>query len=237
MTTVPPSGTPPPQLPAGPAAAPAVRILNPPPAVAVLPPGTILEGVVKPAPETPESAPETAKPTAVLRTALGDVTVRVPTPLPDNARVALEVLRAAGASPAPQNQSQTPDTAVSAPQVTVRLVAINDQPAVQVLAQLVRQAADARGAATPAPQQGAIPANDPQNPLLRVAILPQGTAWTPNGALQLPSLGTISALVVMGDPVAASAENSVSAAQTTVNTPAAASSPTTNAPNIQAVPA
>lgn len=177
MTTVPPPGTPLPQMPAAPAPAPVVLILNPPPAVAALPAGTVLEAaVVAGTPETPQA-------NVTLRTPQGDVQIRLPVDLPDNARVALEVLRTAQAN-------------TSTPQVTVRVVTVNDQPAAQVLAQLARQDVLARAQA-PVPQQ---PLTDPQNPLLRAAVLPPGTAWTPAGPQQIATLATFSGFVVQGTP-------------------------------------
>lgn len=179
MTTVPPPGTPLPQMPAAPPPASVVVLLSPPPAVAALPAGTVLEAaVVAATPDNPQA-------NVTLRTPQGDVQIRLPADLPDNARVALEILRTA------QANTQTP-------QVTVRIVTVNDQPAAQVLAQLARQDVAAR-AQVPVtlPQQ---PITDPQNPLLRAVMLPAGTAWTPAGPQQVTALGTVSAFVVQGTP-------------------------------------
>lgn len=201
MTTVPPPSTPPPPTTAAPPAAPVVQIVSPPPPVVALPPGTVLEAVVKPTPPNPDAPPDTGKQqTVTLRTPQGEVTIKLPVQLPDNARVALEVLRKTEA-----NQQM--------PQVTVRVVTIDNQPAAQVLAQLARQTVDVR-AAPPQAQLLQIPVNDPQNPLLRVAVLPPGNAWMPNGPVPLPSLGTISALVVLGNPAAATPETFLTALST-----------------------
>ncbi len=180
MTTVPPPTTPP--LPPAAAApqAPVVLILAPPPAVAALPAGAALEGVVipPPPPATPEAAAE-ARNTVTIRTPQGDVTIRLPAPLPPASTVELQVVRAA------------------AEQVTVRLVAVDNQPAAQVMAQL-RQAA---AAATPPAQQQLPPQAAPPP----VATLPPANAWTPQGPVALPALGTISAYVVQGTPAPAPA--------------------------------
>jgi len=197
MTTVPPPTTPPPQITAAPPPPTVLQIVTPPPAVAALPPGTVLEGVVVPTP------PET-KPAVTLRTPQGDVTIKLPVQLPDNAKVALEILRAATAN------QQTPQVT----QVTVRIVTVDSQPATQVLAQLARQPAADPRTATPAPPQAQllqIPQNDPQNPLLRAAVLPPGNAWTVKGPMQLPSLGTVSALVILGTPSAATPQQMLNA--------------------------
>jgi hypothetical protein len=197
MTTVPPPSTPPPQITAAPPPPTVLQIVTPPPAVAALPPGTVLEGVVVPTP------PE-AKPAVTVRTPQGDVTIKLPVQLPDNAKVALEILRAATAN---QQTSQVT-------QVTVRIVTVDNQPAAQVLAQLARQPAADPRTATPAPPQAQllqIPQNDPQNPLLRAAVLPPGNAWTVKGPMQLPSLGTVSALVVLGTPSAATPQQMLNA--------------------------
>ena len=174
MTTVPPPTTPPLPPAATAPQAPVVLILAPPPAVAALPAGAALEGVVipTPPPTTPEAAAE-AKNTVTIRTPQGDVTICLPTPLPPASTVELQVVRAA------------------AEQVTVRLVAVDNQPAAQVMAQL-RQAATA----TPPAQPQATPQAAPPP----VATLPPANAWTPQGPVALPALGTISAYVVQGAP-------------------------------------
>jgi hypothetical protein len=209
MTTVPPPSTPQPQITVAPSQPAVVQILNPPPAVVALPPGTVLEAVVKPPPPAAMPIPDNSKQqTVTLATPQGDVAVKLPAQLPESAKVALEVLRTA------QANQQTP-------QVTVRLVTIDNQPAAQVLAQLARQApADPRLAQQPPPTQLLqIPANDPQNPLLRAAVIPPGNAWTVNGPVQVPSLGTVSALVVLGAPVAATPEQAITALNTPQNAP------------------
>jgi hypothetical protein len=183
MTTVPPATTPQTQLPTGPAPAPVVQILQPPAAVAALPPGTVLEAVVVPTPPQP-GAPADAKPAVTLQTPAGDVQIKLTVQLPDNARVALEVLRAA------QQNSATP-------QVTVRVVTIDNQPAAHVIAQLARQANTAAQTQTPAQP---LPATS-QNPLLRAVVLPPGMAWTAVGPQQIPALGTISAFITLGLPL------------------------------------
>lgn len=173
MTTVPPPTTPP--LPATvPApAAPVVLILAPPAAVSALPAGAALEGVVLPPPPQPSAdAAADARNVVTVRTPQGDVTIRLPVPLPPGSDVELQVVRA------------SPD------QATVRLVAVNDQPAAQVLAQL-RQAATATPPATPPPAPQAPPP---------AAVLPPANAWTPQGPVALPALGTMSAYVIQGTP-------------------------------------
>lgn len=209
MTTVPPPSTPPPPTTAAPAAAPVVQIVTPPPAIVALPPGTILEAVVKPTPPSPDAPVDPKQQTVTLRTPQGDITIKLPVQLPDNAKVALEILRTA------QANQQTP-------QVTVRVVTVDNQPAAQVLAQLARQAAADPRTAPTVSQLLQIPANDPQNPLLRATVLPPGTAWMPNGPMQLPSLGTVSALVVLGNPAAATPQALLTALSTSPNAPGSA---------------
>lgn len=221
MTTVPPPSTPQPQVTVASPAATAVQILNPPPAVVALPPGTVLEAVVKQPPA--DTPPEAGKPQAVtLRTPQGEVTIKLPVQLPDNAKVALEVLRTA------QANQQTP-------QVTVRVVTIDNQPAAQVLAQLARQAVDTRAAAQqplPPTQLLQVSQNDPQNTLLRATTLPPGNAWTVNGPVQLPSLGAVSALVILATPSAATPEQVLTALSSgnPANTPTAQAATPTAAP-------
>jgi hypothetical protein len=219
MTTVPPPTTPPPQTTAAPPAAPVVQIVSPTPAVTALPPGTVLEAVVVPSPPQSDATAD-AKPTVVLRTPVGDVTVRLPARLPDNARVALEVLRTASAT------QQTPQT-------SVRVVTIDNQPAAQVLAQLARQNVDAR-APLPLPLLQ-VPPNDPQNPLLRSTALPVGTAWSVNGPMPMPNLGTVSAFVILGNPAAATPEALLTALSTSPNATPNPNPTINNAPLIPAV--
>ena len=176
MTTVPPPTTPP--LPAAPPAqaAPVLLILAPPAAVASLPAGAALGGVVlPPPPQPPTDTASDARNVVTVRTPQGDVTLRLPVPLPPGSGVELQVVRA------------SPD------QATLRLMAVNDQPAAQVLAQL-RQAATTN---TPIPQP---PAQTP--PPATAAPLPPASAWTPQGPVALPALGTLSAYVIQGAPAA-----------------------------------
>src|SRR4051812_43449792 len=107
MTTVPPPTAPLLQALAQAPQAPVVMILNPPPAVAALTAGTPLEGVVA------QSVvdPATNRTDVTVQTAGGDVTLKLPAPLPAGVTVDLQILRA------------------SADQATVRLVAVDDQPA------------------------------------------------------------------------------------------------------------
>ena len=185
---------------ASPAAATAVAVLQPPPKIAVLPAGTVLEAVVVPTPPSTDAAAG-GKPIVTLRTADGDISLRLPVQLPDNARVSLEILRNAAvpstAQTAPQTASQVPA------QIAVRLLSVDGQPAAQVLAQLTRQAIDTRSLAAQLPLPGSQnPTIDAQNPLLRVAVLVPGAAWTAAGSLQVTALGTFSALVTQGSPTA-----------------------------------
>jgi hypothetical protein len=155
-------------------------ILAPPAAVAALPAGATLEGVVLPPPPQPPAAADAAadaraadaRAVVTVRTPAGDVTLRLPLPLPPGSDVELQVVRA------------SPD------QATVRLVAVNDQPAAQVLAQL-RQAATAPTPVTPPPAQQTLPP---------ATVLPPANAWTPQGPVALPALGTVSAYVIQGAP-------------------------------------
>ncbi len=171
MTTVPPPTTPP--LPTAPPAqpAPVVLILAPPPSVAALPAGAPLEGVVLPPPQPPAETAD-ARAAVTIRTPQGDVTIRLPVPLPAGSPVELQVMRAA------------------ADQATVRVITVDNQPAAQVLAQLRQTAANT--AAQP------LPTASPQTP--PVAALPPAAAWTPQGPVALPALGPISAFVTQGTP-------------------------------------
>ena len=193
MTTVPPPTSNPLLQQVAATAAPVVMILQPPPAVAALPPGAILEGVVLPQSSNANSSNSNPKPdgtdnnstdaptdnrgdaraSVTIRTAAGDVTVRLPTPLPAGSDVELQVVRAG------------PD------QAAVRLVAVDDQPAAQVLAQL-RQAANTAAPVPAQPQLTPMPA--------ATTALPLANAWTPLGPVTLPALGPISAYVTQGTP-------------------------------------
>ena len=168
MVTVPPPTTPPlpPTVAAQPA--PVLLILAPPPAVAALPAGAVMDGVVLP---QPPASPDADARAVTVRTPQGDITIRLPAPLPPGTDVELQVVRA------------SPD------QATVRLVAVDNQPAAQVLAQL-------RQAATPTPQQP-LP-QTPTPPAVPTATLPPANAWTPQGPVALPALGTVSAYVIQG---------------------------------------
>ncbi len=181
MTTVPPPTTPPLPPTATAQPAPVVLILAPPPAVAVLPAGAPLEGVVLPPPPQPPAdtgdarAPSSGS-SVTVRTPQGDITIRLPAPLPPGSPVELQVVRAA------------------ADQATVRVVTVDSQPAAQVLAQL-RQAANTT-AQQPLPQPAAVPQPQP------AAVLPPANAWTPQGPVALQALGPISAFVTQGTPAA-----------------------------------
>lgn len=175
MTTVPPPTTPPLPPAATATPAPVVLILAPPPAVAALPAGAPLEGVVLPPPPQPPADTGDTRAAVTIRTPQGDVTIRLPAPLPAGSPVELQVVRA------------------SADQATVRVVTVDNQPAAQVLAQL-RQAAANTAAQPPSPQSPQPVQTQP------VAVLPPANAWTPQGPVALPALGAISAFVTQGTP-------------------------------------
>lgn len=193
MTTIPPPSAAPPQIPAAAAAAPVIAIPAPPPALAAAASGTVVEAVVlpPPAPAPPPPGPQTAPPqtatlpastpqTVTLHTAVGDLTVRLPVPLPDGARIDLEIVRAA-----PQ-------------QVSARLTAIDGVPASQYLAQTRTPAA-----AAPAPAATPDLAAQMRPPAAGPQPLSPGLAWTPAGPAPLAQLGTLSAVVTLAPPAAA----------------------------------
>src|SRR5689334_13675820 len=117
MTTVPPPTAPLLQALVQAPPAPVVMILAPPPAIAQLTAGTALEGVVAQA--TPD--PATSRTDVTIQTPAGDITLKLTAPLPVGSDVDLQIVRA------------------SADQATVRLVAVDDQPAAQVLSQALAQ--------------------------------------------------------------------------------------------------
>src|SRR4051812_26332932 len=127
MTTVPPPIAPLLQALAQAPQAPVVMILAPPPAIAALTAGSPLAGVV--AQSTRD--PATGRSDVTVQTSAGDITLKLPAPLPTGAEVDLQIVRA------------------NADQAAVRLVAVNDQPAAQVLTQALAQLRSA--AATPLP--------------------------------------------------------------------------------------
>lgn len=178
MTTVPPPTTPP--LPPAVLAVPApvVLILAPPPAVAALPAGAPLEGVVLPPPPLPPADTGDARAAVTVRTPQGDVTIRLPAPLPAGSPVEMQVVRA------------------SADQATVRVITVDSQPAAQVLAQLRQTAANAASQLPP-------PQSQPPAPAQPAAVLPPAHAWTPRGPVALAALGPISAFVMQGAPAPA----------------------------------
>ncbi len=185
MTTVPPPNVALPQVLAAATAPTTIVIPQPPPALAALPAGTTLEAVVVAPPSTvpPGSpAPPTTTPTAptsppttppvVLQTVVGDITVRLPAPLPANVPVDIEIVRS------------TPH------QVTVRLSTIDGMPALQYLAQ-------SRNAGTPpavpaVPVAGAPPIHLPAGP----QPLPLGAVWQPGGPSPFVQVGLVSAIVL-----------------------------------------
>lgn len=181
MTTVPPPNVAQPQLLAAASAPTTIMIPQPPPALAALPAGTTLEAVVvappppssPTAPVTPAAVPAVSgaqvptTPPIILHTAVGDITVRLPVPIPANVPVDIEIVRS------------TPQ------QVTVRLTTIDNTPALQYLAQSrTPAAAPATPIATPQPQ---LPVG-PQP-------LPLGAMWQPAGPTPFVQTGLISALV------------------------------------------
>jgi len=215
MTTVPPPSTPSPHMPAALPTAPVVLILQPPPAVAALPPGTVLEAVVIPTPPPAPAQIPVATPTPPPPVVLLPGTPPPPIPAPPPSTPAAP---APTAPPVVTLSTPVGDVIVRLPvalperaqveievvrssptQVTVRVVTIDGQPAAQVLAQLSRQAVETRALAPQTPQVSAQnPEVAAQNPAVRAAILPIGAAWTPSGPAQLPALGLFSAQVTLG---------------------------------------
>ncbi len=196
MTTVPPPTTQP--LPPVTAAqpAPVVLILAPPPAVAALPAGAPLPGVVLPPPPQAPADTGDARAAVTIRTPQGDVTIRLPAPLPAGMPVELQIVRSA------------------ADQATARVVTVDNQPAAQLMAQLRQSAANT---AAQAPQQPAPPVQSQP-----AAVLPPANAWTPQGPVALPALGPISAFVTQGTPPIPPAPGAASP----MNVPPAATPPT-----------
>ncbi len=174
MTTVPPPTAPLLQVAAGPASAPLVQILTPPPAVAALPAGTLLEAVVLPPPPQPPvtDADAATKALVALRTPQGDVQIPLPVPLPKGTEVELQIVRT------------TPQ------QVTARVVTIDHQPATQALNQL-RQAAE---------QQALPPTQQTPKPPPTTSVVQPGAAWTPRGPTVVTELGPVSGVVVKAPP-------------------------------------
>jgi hypothetical protein len=196
MTTVPPPNVALPQLLAAATATTTIVIPAPPPALAAIPVGTTIEAIVLPppplpaaglTPAKPPSAPQAAMPAptpalpttamaastpqvVVLHTAVGDLTVRLPTPLPARVPVELEVVRT------------TPQ------QVTVRLASIDGTPALQYL---VQNRTPAASAVMPAP---AVSVPRPQL-LIGPQPLQPGAGWMPGGPAPFVQFGTISAIV------------------------------------------
>lgn len=186
MTTIPPTAAPPSPVVSVAPAGPVVVIQQPTPQLLQLPPGTTVEAVAlrvqqqqqqQQTADTAEAADQTleARQTLRLRTSAGDVTVRMPLPVDDGAKIALEILR-------------------SAPnQVTARVVTIDGQPAQQVMAQSAREVAQQAAAQTTTP----LPDKPPTlpNPTQAVPLQP-GQAWTPSGPAPLVTLNPLSAFVL-----------------------------------------
>lgn len=209
------------QLLAQAANAPVVQIVQPPPAIAALPAGTIVEAVVLPRPDAPPApqaqppaqTPNTPPPTTpaptvtpnlTLQTGAGVITARAPLQLPEGTRVDLEIVRTINN------------------QVATRLIAVNDVP-VQGARPLPAQNL-APTAQNPA-LNAQIPPPSVQNPALKAQILPLGQAWTPSGPAQMTALGPISAFVILGASAqtgSAGAQPGVQAAQIGVQTGAPA---------------
>lgn len=179
MTTVPPPNVALPQVLAAATAPATIVIPQPPAALTAVPVGTTIEAVVLPPPPppvTPTAAPPAPPPVpvVVLHTAVGDLTVRLRVPLPDNAQVDLEVVRSS-----PQ-------------QVTVRLTSIDGMPALQYLAQ--SRAPSVPVVAQPLPS---VPTTLPVGP----QPLPPGMSWMPAGPTPFVQVGTVSAVITSGPPV------------------------------------
>ncbi len=122
--------------------------------------------------------PQTQASHVQVRTAVGDITLRTPLPLPEGARVTLDVASNNGG------------------QVTVRFTALNGQPVQQALVQL---AADR--AAVPA--QSALPSA--AGPTAPSGALTLGQAWTPSGPVALTQAGSLNAFVLAGSAPSVSA--------------------------------
>lgn len=108
-----------------------------------------------------------------VRTPVGDITLRTPLPLPEGARVTLEVA----------TSSNT--------QVSVRFAAVNGQPVQQALAQLAAE----RAAQPPPTETGARPT---PAQLTSPAALTFGQIATPLGPVALTQAGPLNAFVING---------------------------------------
>lgn len=223
MTTVPPPNVALPQVLAAAAAAPTIVIAQPPPAIAALPAGTTIEAVVlppppstsvpTPAPAAPTATLPTAAPpqqTVVLHTAVGDIAVRLPIALPENAHVDLEVVRA------------TPQ------QVTVKIVTVDGAPTAQYLTQ-TRTPVPAT-AQTPQPAQTQTPLQIGPQPL------PLAASWMPNGPTPFVQAGTISGVITQ-TPAGVEAPPPAAPQANTPNAPApAAPAPPAAPPTLASLP-
>lgn len=150
----------------------------------------------------PAQQARTASPPQItLRTPAGDITLRTPLPIPEGARVAVDV------------------ASTKANQVTVRFVSLNGQPIQQALVQL---AADR---AAPLPPGAAPPVAT--GPLGQAGPTPLsfGQVWTPGGALGLTQAGPLNAFVLAGTP-----QGQTATPQTLGHGPGAQHSPGTQAP-------
>jgi hypothetical protein len=183
MTTVPPPNVALPQVLAAAAAGPTIVIPQPPPAIAALPAGTTIEAVVLPPPpntQVPAAAPNSpAQQAVVLHTAVGDIAVRLPIALPENAQVDLEVLRA------------TPQ------QVTVRITTVDGTATAQYLAQSrIPVSTPAPAPTLTLPQTQILPGPQP---------LPLAATWMPSGPAPFVQAGAISAVITHAPPVVGAA--------------------------------
>lgn len=181
--------------------APPVQIVQPPPAIAAIPAGTIVEAVVlpppppsatttpaqTPAPNTPPPPPVT--PNVTLQTGAGVITARTPIQLPEGTRVELEVVRTANN------------------QVSARLITVNDVSIQGARPLPVQNAASSAQNAVLSAQN---PVASAQNAALKALTLPIGHAFSPPGPVQMTALGPISAFVILGSP----AQNSTLGPQT-----------------------
>ncbi|MDX2145668.1 MAG: hypothetical protein SFV19_20110 [Rhodospirillaceae bacterium] len=129
------------------------------------------------------AAAEIARQTVVLRTPAGDVQVRLPVPVDDGTRVALEVVRS------------------TAGQITARIISIDDVPVQRVLAQAARAAASP-SEAPPSPTSAPPPPSPALQAALRATAIPPGQAWTAAGPLSLTSVTPLSAYVLSTKPLA-----------------------------------
>lgn len=120
-------------------------------------------------------ATQQASPQITVRTPSGDVTLRTPLPIPEGARVAVDVV------------------STSANQITVRFVSVNGQPIQQALLQLAADRAAAPPLATAPASTG---------PLGQAAPTPLsfGQVWTPGGPAALTQAGPQNAFMLAGTP-------------------------------------